>query len=155
MGFANWRLGLNIAINAQFFLDLLDYPIIGYFKLVLHLILYVSLRYGILGWESRPKHGLNFGKIKPSPNKNKTTMELFHHTCNVMIKGPADHGLHVTYQLHPFVLKSYMLWLHLPCHRFELFFVPPYRRYDLISLVPTRLHISTSSFWNRSPTHRM
>ena len=75
--------------------------------------------------------------------------------CNVMIKGPADHGLHVTYQLHPFVLKSYMPRLHLPRHRYELFFVPPHRRYDLISLVPTRLHISTSSFWNRSPTCRI
>ena len=72
-----------------------------------------------------------------------------------MIEGPADHGLHVTYQLHLFVLKSYMPRLHLPCHRYELFFVPPHRRYDLISLVPTRLHISTSSFWNRSPTRRM
>ena len=69
-----------------------------------------------------------------------------------MIEGSADHGLHVTYQLHLFVLKSYMPWLHLPCYRYELFFVPPHCRYDFSSLVPTWLHISTSSFWNKSPT---
>ena len=72
-----------------------------------------------------------------------------------MIEGPADHGLHVTYQLHPFVLKSYMPRLHLPRHRYELFFVSPHRRYNLISFIPTQLYISTSSFWNRSPTRRM
>ena len=54
-----------------------------------------------------------------------------------MIEGPADHGLYVTYQLHPFVLKSYMPQPHLPRHRYELFFVLPYRCYNLIS--PYRL----------------
>ena len=72
-----------------------------------------------------------------------------------MIKGPADHKLHITYQLYLFVLKSYIPWLHLSCHRYELFFVPPHHCYNLISLVPTWLHISTSSFWNRSPTRHM
>ena len=72
-----------------------------------------------------------------------------------MIKGPANYGLHVTYQLHFFFLKSYMPQSHLPCHRYELFFVPPYHRYNLISLVPTRPSVSTSSFWSRSPTRRM
>ena len=41
---------------------------------------------------------------------------------NVMIKGSADHGLYVTYQLHPFVSKSYMPQPHLPHHHYELFF---------------------------------
>ena len=72
-----------------------------------------------------------------------------------MIEGPADHGLHMTYQLHPFVLKSYMPRLYLSYHRYELFFVSPHRRYNLISLVPTRLSISTSSFWSRSLMCRM
>ena len=44
---------------------------------------------------------------------------------------------------------------HLPRHRYELFFVSPHRRYNLISLVPTWPSISTSSFWSRSPTRRM
>ena len=44
---------------------------------------------------------------------------------------------------------------HFSRHRYELFFIPSHRRYDLISLVQTWLHISTSSFWNRSPTCRM
>ena len=48
--------------------------------------------------------------------------------CNVMIEGLADHELHVTYQLHPFVLKSYMPRFHLPRHRYELFFVLPHCR---------------------------
>ena len=39
-----------------------------------------------------------------------------------MIKESVDHGLHVTYQLHPFVLKSYMPQPHLPRHRYKLFF---------------------------------
>ena len=72
-----------------------------------------------------------------------------------MIEGPADHGLHVTYQLHLFVLKSYMPRFHLPRHRYELFFVSPHYCYNLISFVSTQLHISTSFFWNRSPTCRM
>ena len=72
-----------------------------------------------------------------------------------MIKGPADHGLHVTYQLNLFVLKSYMPQSHLPCHHYELFFVLPHRRYNLISPVPTWLSISTSSFWSKSPTRCM
>ena len=72
-----------------------------------------------------------------------------------MIKGLADHGLHMAYQLHLFVLKSYMSQLHLPCHRYKLFFVLPYCYYNLITLVPTRLTISTSSFWSRSPMRRM
>ena len=72
--------------------------------------------------------------------------------CNVMIKGLVDHDLHVAYQLHLFILKSYMPQPHPPCHRYELFFVPPYRRYNLIALVPTRLLISTSSIWSRSST---
>ena len=75
--------------------------------------------------------------------------------CNVMIEGPADYGLHVSYQLHPFVLKFYMPWLYLPRHCYELFFVPPHCCYNLISLVPTWLHISTNSFWNRSLTCHM
>ena len=75
--------------------------------------------------------------------------------CNIMIEGPVDHGLHVTYQLYPFVLKFYMPRLYLPCHRYELFFISPYCHYNLISLVPTRLHISTNSFWNRSSTRRI
>ena len=70
-----------------------------------------------------------------------------------MIKEPADHGLHVANDLHPFVLKSYMPQPHLPRHRYELFFIPPYHRYNLIALVPTRLPISTSFFWSRSPTY--
>ena len=72
-----------------------------------------------------------------------------------MIEGPTDHGLHMTYQLHPFVLKSYMPRIHLPHHRYELFFVLPDCCYNLTSLVSTRLHINTSSFWNRSPKRRM
>ena len=71
--------------------------------------------------------------------------------CNVMIKGHEDHRLHVTYQLHPFVLKSYMPQTHLPRHHYKLFFVLPYHRYNLISLVLTRPPIRTSSFWSRSP----
>ena len=86
---------------------------------------------------------------------SSTKAELLMVSCNIMIEGPIDNGLHVTYQLHPFILKSYMPRLHLPRHRYELFFVSPHCRYNLISLVPTWLHISTSSFWNRSPTHRM
>ena len=73
-------------------------------------------------------------------------------SCNVIIKIPADHRLYVTYQLYLFILKSYMPQSHFPCHRYELFFVLPHRCYDLISLIPTQLHISTSFFWNRSPT---
>ena len=61
-------------------------------------------------------------------------------------------SLHVTCQLHLFILKSYMPWSHLPCHRYELFFVLPHRRYKLISPVPTRLSISTSSLWKLTPT---
>ena len=72
-----------------------------------------------------------------------------------MIKRPADHGLHVAYQLHLFILKSYMPQPYFPRHRYELFFVPFYRHYNLIALVPTRLPISTSSFWSRSLTRRM
>ena len=75
--------------------------------------------------------------------------------CNVMIKELADHGLHLTYQLYLFVLKSYMPQSYLLCHCYELFFVPPYRRYNLIFLVPTRPLVSTSSFWSKSPTGRM
>ena len=75
--------------------------------------------------------------------------------CNIMIKGPADHGLHMPYQLHLFVLKSYMPQSRLFYHCYKLFFVSLHRRYDLISLVPTRLHISTSFFWNKNPTHCM
>ena len=71
---------------------------------------------------------------------------------NVMIKGLVDNGLHVTYELYPFVLKSYMSQSHLPCHDYELFFVPPYCHYNLISLVLTWPPVSTSSFWSRSPT---
>ena len=72
-----------------------------------------------------------------------------------MIKGPADHGLHVTYQLHLFVLKSYIPQPHLPRYRYELFFVPPYCCYNLIPLVLTRPSISTSFLWSRSSTRRM
>ena len=75
--------------------------------------------------------------------------------CNVMIEGPADHGLHVTYQLHLFVLKSYMPQPHLPRHRYKLIFLLPHRCYNLISLVLTRLSINTSSFWSRSPTRHI
>ena len=72
-----------------------------------------------------------------------------------MIKRPKDHMLHVTYQIHPFVLKSYMPQTHPSHHRYRLFFIPPYRCYNLISLLPTWLTISTSSFRNRSFTRRM
>ena len=75
--------------------------------------------------------------------------------CNVMIKGPADYGLHVTHQLHPFVLKSYMPQPHLPRYRYELFFVSPHRHCNLISLVSTWLSINTNSFWSRSSTRRI
>ena len=59
------------------------------------------------------------------------------------------------YQLHPFVLKSYMPRLHPPRHHYELFFVSPYCRYNLIFLVSTWLSISTSFFWSRSPMRRI
>ena len=72
-----------------------------------------------------------------------------------MIKGRADYGLHMAYQLHPFVLKSYMPQPYLPCHHYELFFVPPYCCYNLIAIIPSRLLISISSFWSRSLTRRM
>ena len=72
--------------------------------------------------------------------------------CNVMIEGPVDHGLHVTYQLPLFVLKSYMPQPYLHHPRYEFFFVLLYRRYNFISPVPTWLPISTSFFWSRSPT---
>ena len=61
----------------------------------------------------------------------------------------------MTCQLHLFILKSYMPQPHLPHHRYELFFVSLYRRYNLISLIPTWLSISTSFFWSRSPTRCM
>ena len=61
----------------------------------------------------------------------------------------------MTCQLHPFILKSYMPQPHLPRHHYKLFFVFPHRRYHLISLVPTRLLISTSFSWNRSLTRCM
>ena len=66
--------------------------------------------------------------------------------CNVMIKGAVDHRLHMPYQLHLFVPKSYMPQTHLPCQRYELFFVSPYYRYNLIPLVLTWQPIKTSSF---------
>ena len=72
-----------------------------------------------------------------------------------MIEGLADHGLHVTYQLHLFVLKSYMLQPHLPCNHYELFFIPSYYCYNLIPLIPTRLPINNSSFWSKSLMRRM
>ena len=40
----------------------------------------------------------------------------------------------MTYQLHLFILKSYMPQPHLPHHRYELFFISPYCRYNLIFL---------------------
>ena len=61
----------------------------------------------------------------------------------------------MTCQLYLFILKSYMPQPHLLCHRYELFFVSSHCYYNLISLVPTRLSISTSFFWSRSPTRRM
>ena len=48
-----------------------------------------------------------------------------------------------------------MPWPHLPRHHYELFFVSPHYHYNLISLVPTRPSISTSSFWSKSPTRCM
>ena len=85
---------------------------------------------------------------------------------NIMITGPADHGLHVIqsreFNYHPaymwlanFILKSYMLRPHLLCHRYELFFILAHCRYNLISLVPTRPLINTSSFWSRSSTRHI
>ena len=62
---------------------------------------------------------------------------MLERVCNVMIKGPANHRLHVAYQLHLFVLKSYMPQPHLPHHSYELFFVPPYYCYNLIAFVLT------------------
>ena len=72
-----------------------------------------------------------------------------------MIKRPADHGLHVTYQLHSFILKSYLPQPNLPHYRYELFFVLPYCRYNLILFVKTRLLINTSFFWSKSLMYRM
>ena len=61
----------------------------------------------------------------------------------------------MTCQLHLFSLKSYIPQPYLPRHHYELFFVSPYRRYNLISFVLTWLSISTRSFWSKSSTHRM
>ena len=61
----------------------------------------------------------------------------------------------MTCQLHLFILNSYMPQLHLLWHRYELFFVLPHRCYNLISIVPTWLSISTSFFWSRSLTRHM
>ena len=72
-----------------------------------------------------------------------------------MINGSVDYGLQVTYQLHLFVLKSYIPQPYLPCQRYELFFVLPYHCYNLIALVSTRPSISTSSCWSRCPTRHM
>ena len=56
----------------------------------------------------------------------------------------------MTCQLHPFILKSYIPQLHLPCHCYELFFVLSHCCYNLISLVSTQPSISISFFWSRS-----
>ena len=69
--------------------------------------------------------------------------QLYH---NVIIPRLVDHGLHID-----ILTPQY----HFLCHRYEFFFVPPHRCYDLIFLILTWLHISTSSFWNRSPMHHM
>ena len=75
--------------------------------------------------------------------------------CNVMITGPIDYGLHVV------LSRQFHLWptrglstssFILHRLRYELFFTPSHRCYNLISLVPTWPPISTSSFWSRSPT---
>ena len=46
-----------------------------------------------------------------------------------MIKEPADPGFHVTYQLHHFILKSYMPQSYLFRYCYEFFFIPHYCRY--------------------------
>ena len=73
-----------------------------------------------------------------------------------MIKRPANHRLHVTYQLYSFVLKSYMSQPHPhhPCYEL-FFFTPSHHRYNLIFLVLTWPLISTSSLWSKSSTHRI
>ena len=70
--------------------------------------------------------------------------------CNVIIKRLADYGLYVTYQLHLFVLKSYMPQSHLLCQCYKLFFVLPYYCYNLIPFITTRLPISSKFFWSKS-----
>ena len=73
-----------------------------------------------------------------------------------MIKKLVDYGLHMTYQLHFFILKSYISQPHLYRLRYELFFsILFYYCYNLISLVPTWPPISTSFFWSRSSTWRI
>ena len=61
----------------------------------------------------------------------------------------------MTYQLHLFIIKSYMPQPHLSRHCYELFFVLPHYYCNLISLVPTWLSINTNSFWSRNSTYRM
>ena len=74
---------------------------------------------------------------------------------NVMIKGSADYGYYITYQLHSFVLKSYMPQSHFFRHRYKFFFLPLHHYYDLISLVATRLQISITSSRSWSLMHYM
>ena len=63
----------------------------------------------------------------------------------------------VSHELHVILLQDYThdvstLSFNLYHFYYELFFTPSHRRYILISFVPTRPPISTSSFWSRSST---
>ena len=68
-----------------------------------------------------------------------------------MITRPENHRLHVILLrnlIHNLSTSSFNL--HHLCYK--LFFIPSHCCYNLISLIPTRPPISTSSFWSRSPT---
>lgn len=83
---------------------------------------------------------------------------------NVMIMGLADHelyviqscglkfstSLHVTDQLHFFILKFYIPQSHHLYHCYDLSFILLSYCYHLISLLPIWLSINTSSFWSKS-----
>ena len=73
-------------------------------------------------------HNVYVSLLKQDTTKKRRVYEMYKmyeiaKAYNVIIKGLADHGLHVTYQLHFFVLKSYMPWPHLRRHRYKLSFV--------------------------------
>ena len=66
-----------------------------------------------------------------------------------MITGPVGHGLYVILT-RDLTCDLTTLSLNLHHLRYKLFFIPSYRCYNLISLVPTQPSISTSSSWSKS-----